>query len=49
MAISECMTEQSTELKRAKKKVSNLESELNKANIALAILDQLKPDLDISK
>ena len=39
------MVEQSTELKRAKKKVGSLEFELNKAKLALAATDQLKADL----
>ena len=36
---------QSAELKRAKKKVDNLESKRNKAKLTLAIVDQLKADL----
>ena len=43
------MVEQSTELKRAKKKVDNLESELNKAKLALAVIDHLKADLAAPK
>ena len=34
--------EQSSELKRTKKKVRNLESKLNKAKLALATINQLK-------
>ena len=45
MAILDCMVEQSAELKRAKKKVGNLESKLNKTKLALAATDQLKADL----
>ena len=45
MAISNCMAEQSTELKRAKKKTGSLESELNKARLALANINQLKANL----
>ena len=45
MAISDRMAEHSIELKRAKKKMGNLESELNKARLAQANIDQLKADL----
>ena len=44
-AISDCMGEHSTKLKRAKKKTRSLESELKKAKLALAEVDQLKADL----
>ena len=36
------MMEQSTELKRAKKKVGNLKSELNEAKLALATSEQAR-------
>ena len=39
------MKEQSNELKKAKRKIDGLESELNKAKIMLADVDQLKTDL----
>ena len=39
------MMEQSTELKKAKKKVGGLESELNKAKLVLPTTDQLKANL----
>ena len=39
------MKEQSAELKRAKKKIGDLESELNKAKLSLTAIDQLKEDL----
>ena len=39
------MVEQSTELKRAKKKVGNLKSELNKAKLAMATIDNWKANL----
>ena len=47
MAISNCMIEQSTELKRAKKKMGELKFELNKARLALADVYQLMADLVI--
>ena len=49
MPISNRMIEWSAELKRAKKKVGNLESKLNKAKLALAAIDQLKTNLAIAK
>ena len=39
------MKDQSAELKRSNKKVGNLESELNKAKLALSVADKLKTDL----
>ena len=39
------MKQQSTELKKSKKKVSNLESKLKQAKLALAAIEQLKLDL----
>ena len=39
------MKEQSIELKRAKKKMGGLESELNKAKVALASMDAMKRNL----
>ena len=39
------MKDQLAKLKRANKKVGSLESELNKAKLALAATDQLKEDL----
>ena len=45
MAILDLMAEHSVELKRAKKKMGNLESELNKARLMLAKVDKLKADL----
>ncbi|GFY96449.1 hypothetical protein Acr_11g0007550 [Actinidia rufa] len=41
-AISNCMKQQLTELKKTKKKVDSLESELNKAKLTLDSIDQLK-------
>ena len=49
MAISNYMAEQSAEMKRAKKKMGNLEFELNKAKLALGEIDQLKADLATAK
>ena len=43
------MKDQSTELQRAKKKVGNQESKLNKAKLALSATDQLKSDLAATK
>ena len=43
------MKEQSVELKRAKKKIGSLESELNKAKLLLTAIDQLKEDLAAAK
>ena len=43
------MAEQSVELKKAKKKVGSLKSELNKRKLALAATDQLKVDLAATK
>ncbi|GFY95433.1 hypothetical protein Acr_10g0008180 [Actinidia rufa] len=43
--ISDLMTQQSNELKKSKKKVINLESEMKQANIGLATTEQLKLDL----
>ena len=39
------MEEHSTKLKRAKKKMGSLESELKKARLMLAEVDQLKANL----
>ena len=49
MTISDRMVEHLAELKRAKKKMGNLESELNKARLALADIDLLKADLATKK
>ena len=49
MAISDRISEHSTELKRAKKKTGRLKSELKKARLALANLGQLKVDLAATK
>ena len=43
------MKKQSNELKRTKRKVGSLESELNKAKATLAATDQLKVDLAIAE
>ena len=45
MAISDHMAKVSVELKRVKKKMSNLESKLKKAKLSLVDVDQLKVDL----
>ena len=39
------MKEQSSELKKTKKKMGSLESKLNKAKLTLAATNQLKADL----
>ena len=46
MAISDRMKSQSSELKKTKKEVLGLESELKQAKLALSTVDQLKLDLD---
>ncbi|GFS42474.1 hypothetical protein Acr_00g0080030 [Actinidia rufa] len=45
--LADNMKEPSVELKKAKKKVGSLESELNKAKLKLAAIDQLKANLAI--
>ena len=49
MVISDHMKEQSSELKNTKKKMCNLEFELNKAKLALAATNQVKADLDAAE
>ena len=43
------MKEKSIELKKAKKKVGSLESELKKAKLELATIEQLKVDLAVAE
>ena len=45
MVISDRIAKHSTELKRVKKNMGNLEFELKKAKLGLAGVDQLKVDL----
>ena len=47
--ILDDMAEHLAELKRAKKKTSNLASELKKARLTLADVNQLKVDLAIAE
>ena len=49
MATSDCMAEHSIELKRAKKKMSCLEFELNKVKLVLGKINQVKANLDAIK
>ena len=43
------MVDQSAKLKRVKKNVGSLESEKNKAKLALAVTNQLKADLVVAE
>ena len=48
-AISDRMVDQSAKLKRVKKNVGSLESEKNKAKLALDATNQLKADVVVAE